>query len=122
VAFCWLYFDRTAGDVAGVLAASGDPGRLGRSAYHFIHPIMVARVAAAAERVLSSPGDHASAPTVWLVLGGAALYLVGHAAVTATVWRAVPWSRLAGLAALALPSLLATRLTADGTRAESEAA
>ena len=28
----WLYFDRSAGDAADVIAGSSDPGRLGRSA------------------------------------------------------------------------------------------
>ena len=38
VAFWWVYFDRAAEDAADIIARSADPGRLGRSAYHLIHP------------------------------------------------------------------------------------
>ena len=55
----WLYFDRSADEAARVIAASADPGRIGRTAYHLIHPVMVAGiivVAAADVVVLSQPG------------------------------------------------------------------
>jgi low temperature requirement protein LtrA len=57
-ALWWIYFDRSAEASARRIAASNDPGRLGRSAYHFIHPIMIAGiivVAAADEEVLTPP-------------------------------------------------------------------
>jgi low temperature requirement protein LtrA len=44
VGLWWLYFDRGADEGKRVIAASTDPGRLGRSAFHFIHPIMVAGI------------------------------------------------------------------------------
>ena len=59
VAMWWLYFDQSAGAAAQMIARSDDPGRLGRSAYHLIHPVMVAGIivsAAADEKVLSDPG------------------------------------------------------------------
>ena len=59
VALWWLYFDQSAGAAAEMIARSDDPGRLGRSAYHLIHPVMVAGIivsAAADEKVLSDPG------------------------------------------------------------------
>jgi low temperature requirement protein LtrA len=59
VALWWLYFDRSAEEGARVLATSDDPGRLGRSAYHLIHPFMVAGiiVVAAGDKVaLTNPG------------------------------------------------------------------
>jgi hypothetical protein len=37
----WLYIDRSTEAGAQVIAGSADPGRLGRSAYHLIHPVMV---------------------------------------------------------------------------------
>ncbi len=115
VALWWVYFDRSAAAAASVIAASPDPGRLGRSAYHFIHPIMIAGIivaAAADERVLSHPSAGANAPTAWLVLGGSALFLAGHAAFKATVWRVVPWSRLAAIVLLGLMGLLAPYIPA----------
>ena len=63
VALWWLYFDQSAGTAAEKIARSDGPGRLGRSAYHLIHPVMVAGIivtAAADEKVLSGPGQPAS--------------------------------------------------------------
>ena len=105
VALWWLYFDQSADAAAEVIARSPDPGRLGRSAYHFIHPLMVAGIivtAAADQKVLSSPSATATTASAWMILGGPALFLAGHAAFKLVVWRYVSWSRLAGIAALAL--------------------
>jgi low temperature requirement protein LtrA len=110
----WLYFDRSAEAGAQVIAGSADPGRLGRSAYHLIHPIMVAGiivVAAADDRVLSDPGARTDLASALLILGGTALFLAGHAAFKAAVWRVMPVSRLVALAVLALLALLAPHVT-----------
>jgi low temperature requirement protein LtrA len=64
-------------------------------------------VAAADEVVLSDPRARATAAAAWLLLGGYALYLAGHAAFKAVVWRTVPWSRIAAAGVLALLGLLA---------------
>jgi low temperature requirement protein LtrA len=104
VALWWLYFDRSADDSAEVIARSDDPGRLGRTAYHLIHPVMVAGIIVAAagdQKVLASPSSHA-APSAWLILGGPALFLAGHAAFKYVIWRIISWPRLAGVAVLAL--------------------
>jgi low temperature requirement protein LtrA len=114
----WVYFDRSADEAARVIAASADPGRLGRTAYHLIHPVMVAGiivVAAADVVVLSRPGAVGVASTGWLVLGGTALFIAGHAAFKFAVWRVVPWTRLGalvllGLLGLAVPALPALAL------------
>jgi low temperature requirement protein LtrA len=114
-ALWWIYFDRSADAGARIVAESSDPGRLGRSAYHLIHPIMVAGIivtAAADERVLADPTVTSSVSTAYLVLGGTALFLAGHAAFKATVWRIVPWSRLAAIAVLALLGIVATSISA----------
>ena len=105
VALWWLYFDQSAEAAAEMIARSDDPGRLGRSAYHFIHPVMVAGIivtAAADEQVLSDPARPASTAAAWMILGGPALFLAGHAAFKLVVWRYVSWPRLAGIALLAL--------------------
>jgi low temperature requirement protein LtrA len=115
VGFWWLYFDRSADDAARVIAASADPGRLGRTAYHLIHPVMVAGiivVAAADQVVQSRPGATGVASTAWLTLGGTALFIAGHAAFKIAVWRVVPWSRLAAVAVLGLLGLAAPHLSA----------
>jgi low temperature requirement protein LtrA len=111
VALWWIYFDRSAGAAAEVIARSDDPGRLGRSAYHFVHPLMVAGIivsAAADEKVLSHPDATASAASAWMILGGPALFLAGHVAFKAVVWRHAPPGRIAGIVLLALLGLAAT--------------
>ena len=105
VALWWLYFDRSAGASAEVIAASDDPGRMARTAYHLVHPLMVAGIivtAAGDEKILTSPAAVGSAPAAWMILGGPALFLAGHAAFKFVVWRTAPWTRLAGLAVLGL--------------------
>ena len=67
VALWWLYFDQSAEAAAEKIARSDDPGRLGRSAYHLIHPVMVAGIivcAAADEKVLADPGPAAPAGVI----------------------------------------------------------
>jgi low temperature requirement protein LtrA len=115
VALWWLYFDQSAGAAAEMIARSDDPGRLGRSAYHLIHPVMVAGIivsAAADEKVLADPGAAASTASAWMILGGPALFLAGHAAFKLVVWRVLSWPRLAGIAALGLLGLAAGAIPA----------
>ncbi len=115
VALWWLYFDRSADEGARLIAGSSDPGRLGRSAYHYIHPIMVGGIiltAAADDVVLTAPRSVGVASTAWLVLGGPALYVAGHLAFKLDVWRRISWPRVVGLAVLALLGLLAPHVSA----------
>ncbi|HEU5266653.1 MAG TPA: low temperature requirement protein A [Jatrophihabitans sp.] len=107
VALWWVYFDRSAEDSAERIATSSDPGRLARSAFHWVHPVIVAGIivaAAADETVLEHPAEHADAVTAWLVLGGTGLYLAGHALFKWVMWRVVSWPRL--IAVLVLLALV----------------
>ena len=115
VTLWWLYFDSSAEAAAEKIARSDDPGRLGRSAYHLIHPVMVAGIivtAAADEKVLSDLDAAASTTSAWMILGGPALFLLGHAAFKYVVWGYLSWPRLAGIAALALLALAAGAIPA----------
>jgi low temperature requirement protein LtrA len=115
VTLWWLYFDQSAEAAAEKIARSDDPGRLGRSAYHLIHPVMVAGIivtAAADEKLLADPGATPTTPAAWMILGGPALFLAGHAAFKYVVWRYLSWPRLAAIAALALLALAAKALPA----------
>ena len=111
----WLYFDRSAAAGARLIAESDDPGRLGRSAYHLIHPIMVAGiivVAAADELVLAHPAAVGVGSTSWLILGGTGLFIAGQLAFKLTVWRRFSWQRGCALVVLALLGLLAPHVSA----------
>jgi low temperature requirement protein LtrA len=114
-ALWWVYFDRTADDSARIIASSADPGRLGRSAYHFIHPIMVAGIvvlAAADDLVLATP-DAVGVPGIaWLVLGGTGLFIGGHLAFKFVVWRHLNRPRTAALVALGLLGFLTPYVSA----------
>jgi low temperature requirement protein LtrA len=115
VGLWWVYFDRSAAQAAAVIAASADPGRMGRTAYHLIHPFMVAgiiAVAAGDEVGLSRPGATGVASTAWLFLGGTALFIAGHAAFKFAVWRIISWQRVAAVAVLGLLGLAAGSLPA----------
>jgi len=68
--------------------------------------------AAADEKVLADPGAVASTASAWMILGGPALFLAGHAAFKLVVWRALSWPRLAGIAALGLLGLAAGAIPA----------
>jgi len=110
VALWWLYFDRAADASTEVVTSSSDPGRLGRTAYHLIHPVMVAGIIVAAagdQQMLDHPSSIAHGPDAWLILGGPALFMAGHAAFKYEMWRTIPVTRLAGIAVLALLALLA---------------
>ena len=115
VTLWWLYFDQSAEAAAEKIARSDDPGRLGRSAYHLIHPVMVAGIivtAAADDKVLSDPTAVASTASAWMILGGPALFLAGHAAFKLVVWHFISWPRLAGIAGLALLALASKAIPA----------
>src|SRR3984885_7514464 len=115
VGLWWLCFDRSTDEAARIIAASDDPGRLGRSAYHFIHPIMIAGIivsAAADEVTLRDPGAVGNAATSWMILGGVGLFLAGHAAFKAVVWREPSWPRIGAVAVLALLGLAAADIPA----------
>jgi low temperature requirement protein LtrA len=110
VAFWWLYFDRSARASADVIATSDDPGALASAAYHLIHPVMIAGIIVAAagdEKILSAPSARASVASAWLILGGPALFVAGHAAFKYVIWRRVSWNRLAAIAVLAAIALAA---------------
>jgi low temperature requirement protein LtrA len=97
----WVYFDRAAEDSARVIATSADPGRLARNAFHWVHPLIIGAViasAAADEIVLAHPSARGELSTAWLVLGGVALYLAGHALFKAVIWKRVSWPRVIGAA------------------------
>jgi low temperature requirement protein LtrA len=75
---------------------------------------MVAGIIAAAaadELLVKTPGATVHGDVSWLILSGTGLFLLGHAAFKATVWRVFPWARLLGVAVLACFGLLAGHVT-----------
>ncbi|MEU9017635.1 low temperature requirement protein A [Actinomadura sp. NPDC048394] len=104
VALWWIYFDHTAEKAAERIAGSPDPGRLGRSAYTFIHIVMVAGIivgAVADEMVMAHPGGHMTAGFAAVAAGGPALFVFGHALFKRAVFGEFTRARLTALVALA---------------------
>ena len=105
LAMWWLYFDTSAEFGSTVISTSGDPGRLARLAYTYIHLFMVAGVivsAVADEFVLAHPTGHTDVKTAVSVLGGTALYLIGITLFKWAIAGRFPMSHLIALTALAL--------------------
>jgi low temperature requirement protein LtrA len=114
VGLWWVYFDRAAADSARVIARSPDPGRLARNAFHVVHPLIIGGIivtAAADEKVLDHPAEHGDLRTAWLVLGGTALFLGGHALFKFIVWRLVSWPRVIAVAVVAALGLVAPHVS-----------
>lgn len=102
----WLYFDTGAERAQHRIEHAGDPGRTARSAYTYVHIVIVAGIivcAVADELVLIHP-HHGSDGGLLAVLGGPACYLIGAA------WfkwltndrRTPPLSHVIGLVLLAM--------------------
>jgi low temperature requirement protein LtrA len=101
----WVYFDTGAERATQRIRSSTDPGRQARSAYTYVHVLIVAGIiicAVADELVLAHP-DHASGPAIVVILVGPACYLVGTALFK---WltndrKGPPLSHLVGIALVA---------------------
>jgi low temperature requirement protein LtrA len=104
VAFWWVYFDRGARVISDVLSRAEDKGRLARSAYVYFHLPIVAGIIITAvgdELTIAHPTGHTDLATAAVVLGGPALFLVGHTLVKWAIFRVVSLSRVVGIALLA---------------------
>ncbi|MFI7606415.1 low temperature requirement protein A [Micromonospora sp. NPDC049366] len=104
VALWWVYFARSAPAATEVIARAGErTGALSRLAFNYLHPVMVAGIvvtSAGDERLLREPGAPATMVSALFTLGGPALFLAGHAAYKAVLWRGLPASRIAAVVVL----------------------
>ena len=106
VAMWVVYFNIGAERSSRVVAASGDPGRLARSGYTYLHIPIVAGIIVAAvadELVLAHPGGHTGIAAAAVILGGPALYLLGNLLFK---WLTAPYAPLSHTVGLALLALL----------------
>lgn len=114
IAMWWIYFNAHADAGARAMAASDDPGRIARIAYTYAHIPIVAGIivtAAGDELALAHPLGHVEGSTIWLMVGGPALFLLGGAGFKFAVFRTIATPRLSGLAAMGGVALAAPHLT-----------
>jgi low temperature requirement protein LtrA len=103
VALWWIYFDRSAEAGSGALESAGDPGRLARSAYTYFHLPIVAGIivtAVADDLVIAHPFGETDLALLAVVLGGPALFLIGHALFKREAFGVTSVTRLVAVAAL----------------------
>jgi low temperature requirement protein LtrA len=101
----WIYFDTGVERAHHRITHSADPGRQGRSAYTYVHVVIVAGIigCAVADEVTLVHPAHATGTGLAVMVGGPACYLIGAALFK---WltndrRTPPLSHLAGLLLLA---------------------
>jgi low temperature requirement protein LtrA len=105
VAMWWLYFNIGAERNTHHIAASADPGRLGRIVYTYIHVLIIAGIvvcAVADEMVISHPDGHVGLREALVIFGGPVLYLAGNICFKRASAQHMPLSHLVGLGLLAL--------------------
>ena len=114
VALWWIYFDRSAEMGLLSMERSTDPGAVARLAYTYFHLPMVAGVIVAAvadELIITHPDGQADGPTIVATLGGAILFLAGHALYTWAVTGRVLVSHVAAMTVLAAGVVIAGDLS-----------
>jgi len=141
-AMWWIYFDVVA-IVSGRRLAEAEPGRvqneMARDSYSYLHLLMVAGIVLVAlglKKTIGHGGDHLDAVPAFALLGGLALYLLGHVSFRYRHVRTINRQRLGlaivllllvpvatevpALAALAVVNALAWALIAFETRRYGE--
>lgn len=105
VAMWWIYFNAGAEHGSETISRSGDPGRLARVAYTYIHLFLIAGIIVMAvgdEFTLAHPDGHSDLKVAAAIVGGPALYLIGTLLFRYAMIRHLPKIQLAGLLLLAV--------------------
>ncbi|WP_127791835.1 low temperature requirement protein A [Agromyces sp. LHK192] len=119
----WIYFDHGERVGAEAIEASETPGRLARTAYTWVHLLVIAGIVLLGvgdKEVLGHPHEQSVAAVV-TVLGGPVLFLVGTALFRRVIDRRWPPAHLWGLAGLAVVLAVTPWLDAIATAVASVA-
>ncbi len=103
-ALWWIYFHRTGSRAIAAVAGAADPGRIGRT-LSYVYVLMVAGIIVTAvgdHVVIDHPGGATEPAWLLVILGGPALFLVGHALFVRVVFGRWGPSRLIALLVLAV--------------------
>jgi len=115
----WIYFDHGERIGSEALQAAGAPGRMARTAYVWVHLLIVAGIVMLSvgdKELLAHPREQ-SLPAVITVLGGPLLFLIGTLLFRRVLERRWMRAQLAGIAALLLAAIAAPWLDPIGTGA-----
>jgi low temperature requirement protein LtrA len=104
-ALWWLYFDYVARIAERRLALAPNRTQVARDGYTYLHAVLVAGIILAAvgdELVIAHPSEELPRAELLAVVGGPALYLLGHALFRLRMAGSIAWRRLAGAVACLL--------------------
>lgn len=113
VALWWTYFDRSADLAAERINSSPNPGRVARSAYTYAHAVMVIGIIVTAvgdELSIAHPTGDTHIEQLLVLVGGPAIFLIGHLLFKYLVWGTISIHRVAAVAALGVLVLVGTLL------------
>jgi low temperature requirement protein LtrA len=109
-ALWWLYFTAVARIAELRLARAANRTTMARDAYTYLHVVLVAAIVVSAvgdELVIAHPGEPLSGTEMAAVVGGPALYLLGHSLFRLRVSGTLGWRRpLGGAVCVAIGLLL----------------
>ena len=108
-ALWWLYFDYVANIAQRRLELAPNRTVLARDGYTYLHVVMVAGVilyAVGDEIVIAHPTSGLSHAQILAVVGGPAMYLLGHALFRLRMAGSISWKRLGGAVACVLVGLI----------------
>jgi low temperature requirement protein LtrA len=114
LAMWWIYFHKGAEAGSELISKSGEPGRLARLAYTYLHMPIVAGIILAAvadELVLKHPAGHSDLKTVLSAIGGPLLFLLGTILFKHTIRGWLQLSHGAGIIALGILAWFAAELS-----------
>ncbi len=100
-ALWWLYFDFVARIAGRRLELAEETTRLARDGYTYLHAVIVAGVIATAvgnDLVIAHATDELPTAELAVVVGGPALYLLGHVLFRLRMAGSLSWKRLLGAA------------------------
>ena len=101
-ALWWLYFDYVARIAERRLALAPNRTELARDGYTYLHAVLIAGIILAAvgdELVIAHPTNELSRAELLAVVGGPALYLLGHALFRLRMAGSIAWKRITGAVA-----------------------
>jgi low temperature requirement protein LtrA len=114
LAMWWIYFHKGAEAGSEQISKSGEPARLARLAYTYLHMPIVAGIilsAVADELVLQHPGGHSDLKTVLSAIGGPLLFLLGTILFKHTIRGWLQLSHIVGIIALGILAWFASALS-----------